>query len=356
EVDSDLEDSAPALPESSFCSDSPRGAARSQLGEFQENLHTFGTTNQGSRGKVMSLEEGDIGTLSLHLSMKPGDYSYFSPCTFSMWAGPEHWRFKPHHRAPAQIPGQGKSRNTKQPFEIAFDESIDFNRHFCETKVPVTLARSLQDSDNSKSTTLPPDFKYDPGNIFQMFLKPDLKVSRVLAAGSSLEPRAGIGDYDYNNPNDTSNFCPALQAADSDDDDDLAHCTGQAEDFNLTAHPEGQGAEFSRVNLTTYGELNLIPEPQKVNRLRIQYAKTAKKIDIKHLKENMWGLLTEGQKKDAAEQEEDAEEEEDKSVVAGEKTLSSITQELHHRLLPQMAQELSVPLAFACLLHLANEK
>ncbi|XP_054252573.1 condensin complex subunit 2 [Indicator indicator] len=353
EVDIDLEESAPALPESSFCSDSPRGAARSQLGEFQENLNTFGTTDQSYRGKVLSLEEGDIGILSLHLSMKPGEYSYFSPSTLSLWAGPEHWRFKPHHRATAQIPGQSKSRSAKKPFEIGFDESIDFNRDFCETKAPVTLARSLQDSNNSKSTTLPPDFNYDPGNIFQMFLKPDIKISRMLAAGSSLEPRAGIGDYDYNNPNDTSNFCPALQAADSDDDNDFAHCTGQAEGFNLPAYPEGQGAELSRVNLTTYGELNLIPEPQKVNKLRIQYAKTAKKIDIKHLKKNMWGLLTE--KKDAAE-EEDAEEEEDKSVVAGEKTLSSITQELHQRLPAQMAQELSVPLAFACLLHLANEK
>ncbi|KFV65276.1 Condensin complex subunit 2, partial [Dryobates pubescens] len=301
------------------------------------------------------LEGGDICSMSLHLSLKAGEYSYFSPRTLSMWAGPEHWRFKPPHRCSTQTVGERKSRAMRKAFELGFDEAMEFKGHFRETKAPVTLARSLLDSDNPRSTTLPPDFNYDPVNVLQLFLKPDVKISRLLSAGSSLEPGAGVGDYDYNNPNDASNFCPALQAADSEDDNDLTHCTGQAEDFNLTAYPGGQAAELSRANLTAYGELNLIPEPQKVNKFMIQYAKTAKKIDIKHLKKNMWGLLTEDQERDAAEVE-NAKQKEDKSVVAGQKTLSSITQELHHRLPSSVAQELSVPLAFACLLHLANEK
>lgn len=51
-----------------------------------------------SRTDVVPFGEGDIGTMCLHLSMKPGEYSYFSPRTLSMWAGPEHWRFKPRHK------------------------------------------------------------------------------------------------------------------------------------------------------------------------------------------------------------------------------------------------------------------
>lgn len=51
-----------------------------------------------SRIDAVSFGEGDIGTMCLHLSMKPGEYSYFSPRTLSMWAGPEHWRFKPRHK------------------------------------------------------------------------------------------------------------------------------------------------------------------------------------------------------------------------------------------------------------------
>ena len=51
-----------------------------------------------SRIDAVPFGEGDIGTMCLHLSMKPGEYSYFSPRTLSMWAGPEHWRFKPRHK------------------------------------------------------------------------------------------------------------------------------------------------------------------------------------------------------------------------------------------------------------------
>lgn len=51
------------------------------------------------RTDTVPFGEGDIGTMCLHLSMKPGEYSYFSPRTLSMWAGPEHWRFKPRHKS-----------------------------------------------------------------------------------------------------------------------------------------------------------------------------------------------------------------------------------------------------------------
>lgn len=174
----------------------------------------------------------------------------------------------------------------------------------------------------------------------------------------SLDHEDEIGEYDYNNPNDTSNFCPALQAADSDDDNDPVQFMGPTGEFNLTVHPEVPEAELNRLaDITTYGELNLVAEPQKVNKIAIQYAKTAKKMDMKTLKKNMWNLLTDGKGKETAAAEmEDAEKEEDASAVAGEKVFSSITKDLFHRLPSGMAKNLSVPLAFACLLHLANEK
>ncbi|XP_059687469.1 condensin complex subunit 2 isoform X3 [Gavia stellata] len=304
--------------------------------------------------------EGDIGTMCLHLSMKPGEYSYFSPRTLSMWAGPEHWRFKPRHKADADSEKETKKRSAKKAFELNFDEDIDFEAYFRKAKASVTLAKSILESQNIKSTTLPTDFSYDPNNILQLFLKPAVKLCRTSEPDSSLDHEDEIGEYDYNNPNDTSNFCPALQAADSDDDNDPVQFMGQAGEFNLTTHPEGQDTELNRlvgdVDITTYGELNLIAEPQKVNKIAIQYAKTAKKMDMKRLKKNMWDLLTDGQKKETAVEVEDAENEKNTSVVAGEKVFSSITKELLHRLPSVMANNLSVPLAFACLLHLANEK
>ncbi|KFP19736.1 Condensin complex subunit 2, partial [Egretta garzetta] len=307
---------------------------------------------------------GDIGSMCLHLSMKPGEYSYFSPRTLSMWAGPEHWRFKPRHKH-ADSERETKKRNAKKAFEINFDEDIDFKAYFRKTKAAVTLAKSILENQNVKSTTLPADFNYDPTNILQLFLKPAVKLCRTSEPDGLLDHEDEIGEYDYNNPNDTSNFCPALQAADSDDDDnDPVQFMGQMGEFNLTAHPEGQDAELNRVagdvDITTYGELNLIAEPQKVNKIAIQYAKTAKKMDMKRLKKNMWELLTDGEKKEVAEVSTGGarylKKEGNTSVVAGEKVFSSITKKLLHRLPSVMANNLSIPLAFVCLLHLANEK
>ncbi|NXQ94789.1 CND2 protein, partial [Sagittarius serpentarius] len=362
ETDSDVEDCVPALPDNNFSSDSPRSTVADKIGEFRENLTSFGTVCQSKRTDVVPFGEGDIRTMCLHLSMKPGEYSYFSPRTLSMWAGPEHWRFRPRHKADADSGKETKKRSAKKAFEINFDEDIDFEAYFRKTKASVTLAKSILESQNVKSTTLPTDFNYDPNNILQLFLKPAIKLFRTSEANSSLDHEDEIGEYDYNNPNDTSNFCPALQAADSDDDNDPVQFMGQTEEFNLTAGPGGQDPELNRavgdVDVATYGELNLIAEPQKVNRITIQYAKTAKKMDMKRLKKNMWDLLTEGQEKETetVAEMQDAEEEEDTSMLAGEKVFSSITKELLHRLPSVMANNLSVPLAFACLLHLANEK
>ncbi|NXX80817.1 CND2 protein, partial [Urocolius indicus] len=358
-TDCDGEDSVP-LPDNDFNSDSPRNTAAEKIGEFTDNPSSFGTVHQSKRTDADPFGEGDVGSMCLHVSVKAGEYSYFSPRILSMWAGPEHWRFKPRHRASVDSERETKKRNPKKAFEINFDEDIDFEACFRKTKAAVTLAKSILECQNMRSTTLPADFNYDPKNILQLFLKPTVKLFSTSKPESSLDHEDHIGEYNYNNPNDTSNFCPALQASDSgDDDDDPVPFMGQTE-FNLTAHPEGQDAELNRAagdaDITTYGELNLIAEPQKINRIAIQYAKTAKQMDMKRLKKSMWHLLTDRQK---AEEVEDAEKEEEKdntSMVAGEKVLSGLTKQLLHRLPALMATNLSVPLAFACLLHLANEK
>ncbi|NXT88603.1 CND2 protein, partial [Anhinga rufa] len=358
EIDSDVEDCVPTLPGDDFNSDSPGSAAADKIGEFMENLNYFGTVKK-KRTDTVPFGVGDIGTMCLHLSMKPGEYSYFSPRTLSMWAGPEHWRFRPRHKLDADSEKETKKkRSVKKAFEINFDENIDFETYFRKTKASITLAKSILESQNLKSTTLPTDFNYDPNNILQLFLKPAIKLCRMLEPDSLLDHKDEIGEYDYNNPNDTSDFCPALQAGDSDDDNNPVQFVDQMGEFNLTAHHEGQDTELSgiagNVNITVYGELNLIAEPEKVNKIAIQYAKTAKKMDMTRLKRDMWDLLAEGEKKQTVAENEDAKKE--TSVVTGEKVFSDITKELLHRLPSVMARNLSVPLAFTCLLHLANEK
>ncbi|XP_003422070.3 condensin complex subunit 2 isoform X2 [Loxodonta africana] len=323
---------------------------------------------QSYQEDVIPLGDGDIGTMCPLLSMKPGEYSYFSPRTMLMWAGPDHWRFRPRHKQDASSKPENKKKSAKKDFEINFEDDIDFDVYFQKTKAATILTKSTLENQNWKSTTLPTDFHYETNNLVQLHLKPGIRLLKLAQdQKTGTEQYEEIGDYDYNNPNDTSNFCPGLQAADSDyeESDDLF--VGPTGAFDLTLYPghppktmqeNNNAPEVQGLDIVTYGESNLVAEPQKVNKIEIHYAKTAKKMDMKKLKQSMWGLLTKFSKKqvDAEANHSEMEKEGGLEEVADEKLFSGLTKDLKKSLPPLMAQNLSIPLAFACLLHLANEK
>ncbi|NWY68355.1 CND2 protein, partial [Erithacus rubecula] len=206
----------------------------------------------------------------------------------AMWAGPEHWRFRPRQPPAPGLEKDSRRRIPRKVFEFDFQEDIDFQAHFRKTKASTTLAKSILESQNFRSTTLPADFNYEPQSLRQLFLKPLVKLSR---SSDPVEAEAGIEDYDYNNPNDTSNFCPALQVPESDDepDDDPA---GFPSEFPAPPEPP-ELSQINGGNIPACGGLELIAEPQKIHKIHIQYAKMAKRMDMRRLKRNMWELLTE---------------------------------------------------------------
>ncbi|XP_006900758.1 PREDICTED: condensin complex subunit 2 [Elephantulus edwardii] len=366
--------------EESDCGDFPEGPLEDDFDANDEADHTTVGSHEEFRSwkepcQVQSCQEdliplgdGDIRTMCPLLSMKPGEYSYFSPRTMSMWAGPEHWHFRPRRKQDATSQSENRKKNTKKDFEINFEDDTDFDAYFHKTKAATVLTRSTLENQNWRATTLPTDFHYEIDNLIQLYLKPGvrlLKKSQEQKAGS--ERYEEIDDYDYNNPNDTSNYCPGLQAADSDyeEPDDLFVGSSGAFDLTLDScrpsktpqENNDASEEMQGIDIMTYGESNLVAEPQKVNKFEIHYAKTAKKMDMKKLKQSMWGFLTELSKKPAEAQANHSEtEKEDAVEVADEKLFSDVTRELKKSLPSLMAQNLSIPLAFACLLHLANEK
>ncbi|KAJ7305119.1 hypothetical protein JRQ81_010976 [Phrynocephalus forsythii] len=205
----------PAL-EDDFDADALDKTVARDLGEFSEKLEPCRIAPASSRKDVVPLGDGDIGSLCLHLFMNPHEYSHFSPRIMSMWAGPEHWHFKPHHKGDANPEKASRRKAAKKAFELHFEEEIDFDSFFRKTRAAMTLSKSTLESQNKKSTTLPADFHYDPDKLTRLLLKPTHWLLKApLQSGSpSLEDE--VGEYDYNNPNDTSNFCPALQYLDQD--------------------------------------------------------------------------------------------------------------------------------------------
>ncbi|KAF7687664.1 condensin complex subunit 2 isoform X1 [Silurus meridionalis] len=290
---------------------------------------------------VIPIGEGDITTMCLQLSDKPREYSYFSPRTMATWVGPGYWLFKPTHKHDHKPEKDIKKRAPKNPLVIDFSEDVHFHNYFRTTRAATTISKSALNTSNKK-TTLPADFQYPLSNLSQLSLKPASTLIVKDKKRISGELAEDIGEYDYNNANDTANFCPRLQVGDSDDE---AECFAGSDD----SRPVTDSLDTDGVS--TYGEDCLVPEPHKVNIIEINYAKTAKKMDMKRLKNSMWSLLTDSPEKPAANA-----EREDSTEVPGEKSFSQSTRTLLRKLPSTMASNLSVPLAFVALLHLANEK
>ncbi|KAK7933158.1 hypothetical protein WMY93_004054 [Mugilogobius chulae] len=283
-------------------------------------------SGSGKGRDVIPIGEGDIATMCLQLSSQPRDYSYFSPRTMATWAGPGYWQFKPKHKY--------------------FSDDVNFDTYFRTTRAATTIAKSTL-TTCTKKTTLPADFQFPPETLSQLSLKPSSSLHQEAQKRLSGELGEGIGDYDYNNANDTANFCPGLQGGDSDDDDPGFAGSDDTQPSTDSFPPPSQDLG----SVSTYGEDDLVPEPFRVNKIEINYAKTAKKMDMKRLKGSMWTLLT-----DSPEKSKEEVETVEKPEVCGEKAFSQTTKSLLQRLPNTMAQNLSVPLAFVALLHLANEK
>uniref|UniRef100_A0A3Q3JMW2 Condensin complex subunit 2 n=1 Tax=Monopterus albus TaxID=43700 RepID=A0A3Q3JMW2_MONAL len=300
------------------------------LGDCEEGFkeHKDGCEAAGSsRGRdVIPIGEGDIATMCLQLSSQPREYSYFSPRTMATWVGPGYWQFKPKHKLDHLPDKEPRKRKPKKAFEIDFTDDVNFDTYFRTTRAATTNSKSALSASNKK-TTLPADFQFPPERLSQLSLKPSSSLSQEGQKRLSGELGEGIGDYDYNNANDTNNFCPGLQGGDSDEDVELFAGSDDTQPSGDSIPAPSQDLQ----DISTYGEQDLVPEPHRVNKIEINYAKTAKNMDMKRLKNSMWTLLAESPEE--------------------------LTEVNYTVILPNtMAQNLSVPLAFVALLHLANEK
>ncbi len=167
-----------------------------------------------------------------------------------------------------------------------------------------------------------------------------------------------VADYDFNNDNDVSNFCPDVNPDGYDDDDNGAGGGGGDDDFFGNPNDEG-GMNTS-----------LVAAPNRVEKISIGYAKQAKKMDMRRLKSIEWDLLSshfllndkendDREMNAAAEKVANGDAAAEKSFdkTSTETSFGSLYKELHvsKKMPPQMAENLSVSLAFVALLHLCNE-
>ena len=77
--------------------------------------------------------------------------------------------------------GQGdknkKSKDKKEAFVIKYEEDVDFDAKFKQTRAATMLTKATLDRYSKTQTTLPEDLHYDSDKLLKPFLKPKVMVS-----------------------------------------------------------------------------------------------------------------------------------------------------------------------------------
>jgi len=252
--------------------------------------------------------------------------SYFDEALQKNWAGPEHWRIRKIKdvNKPATA---AKTRKEKEVFEIDFLSPL--NPSLAETiytQASSNTVISLPKKDwKSKTRNLLPDDKhFNSKQLLRLFLKPKARMGSRrsgfgLKSGNFGQPKEEPapdgemdeaywankegpiaadedappqGDYDANFFQDDGLAMPG--GIDDDDDMEFAdardHFSPGAEDGGasnglnnllnggLPPNTDGEGAFGSQ----------LVTQSRRLRPEYVQYARVAKKVDVRRLKEELW--------------------------------------------------------------------
>ncbi|KAH9500795.1 hypothetical protein Btru_073028 [Bulinus truncatus] len=318
-------------------------------------------TSEFVESAFSDLAQGNASKLRLMLATQPTDYSYFNNVLLQAWAGPAHWKLASSSRQGTNETSDKhtKKRTKKQPFKLTFDMTDDEEKRLLKQSKPdsICISKKTWAGYTKKRTTLPEDKQVDKQEkLFCLFSKPHIKIKP--AVGEAIGVDDGIENYDLNNKNDVENFCPVPR--DDDGDDDLSAAgfdLSNETNFVPASQDNSSQSVFNSLALngTILTQDKLVAAPNKVQKIDIQYAKSAKRVDVKKLKSTIWSILT----KDTAENTEAAASDLATDISVKMQTpchLSELTNTLPTKVSTTMAKNLTIQTVFGCSLYITNEK
>ncbi|KAH8910765.1 condensin subunit H-like protein [Coniochaeta sp. PMI_546] len=334
--------------------------------------------------------------------------SYFDQALQKNWTSAEHWRIRKikDTNKPTE---PARQRKEKQPFEIDFASPLDpavaeviYNQASSNTVI------SLPKKDwKSKSRNLLPDDKhFNSKQLLSLFLKPKARLNRRRTAfGSrsafglgdhqdaadvpqgemdeafwasqkapmpSVENAGGLdettalppqGDYDANFFQDD-----ALPFA-GDDDDDVDEFADARDHFSPglgggdlgVTETVGVTGAFNGLTVTNPADLAfgtmLVTQNRRVRPEYVQYARVAKKVDVRKLKEEIWkGMGLEKLENDPNRSRLPTPPDEDNGKEDPALKFTDVMNDLQRVYPKPVMDDISTSYGFICLLHLANEK
>lgn len=340
--------------------------------DYQDSVLEFGVPNFGDWSSSVE-QEGEAGLsppapgqslATSKVSYETNIMAYFDETLRKNWIGPEHWkvqRIKGSATSSDNAPPKKRIEKLKEPFFIDFlhGEEVDEDALFADGGSSINIPKNQQITNNRNM--LPNDEHFSSQSLIELFLKPQAyafrnkpQLSTTDKANESPEPNVDEMFFAENYHNaeaqpdkqgdyDADFFCNGNDGGDPgfDDEDD---------DFEV---PYSQAADSTNVLLQ--GAEKAMPD-------YINYAKTAKKVNIKLLKDNLWNKLdmpvsatnpAELQTKTNAE---DLQISEESQMSTESRKFTDVIHELKNVYAPQQMTEISTSFCFICLLHLANEK
>ncbi|OAL53462.1 barren [Pyrenochaeta sp. DS3sAY3a] len=352
--------------------------AREAIRDPQARVHTMGLgegEENGAEGEDAALgtEGAQYGLQMTHGRDQEQEniLSYFDQALKKNWAGPEHWRIR-------RVKDAGKAspvtkRKEKEPFEIDFaapmtQATADGLYTPATSNSTISLPRAQW---KSKTRNLLPDDKhFNSRQLLRLFLKPkarmDSRKEGRRAQAPAKEPANGEVDEAYwadqQDPLAEEN-APAQGHYDADffQDDGLPMPGGPMDDDDFadardhfspppTDAPEAMqplDGAFPSSQADAYGA-QLVTQSRRFRPEYVQYAKVAKKVDVKRLKDELWrGIGFEGA---------DVPQDPTSKAVDGSLTFTDVVNNLQDVYPKQAMADISTSYCFICLLHLANEK
>ncbi|CCH44565.1 Condensin complex subunit 2 [Wickerhamomyces ciferrii] len=272
--------------------------------------------------------------------------AYFDHTLRRNWAGPEHWKVKQLKKGKQDLQsstnnGAEKKRKPKKELVINFMEENDEDEEdkiFAKSKNPTTIPVEQQESEDTH--LLPDDVYFSSEQLVRLFLKPDqkLKVFQKKSKQTKFEEADQTRQED-NRQVDATFWADNYKNNDNQDDgfDDYA---GGGDDIDFGGPDDFDDGDniFNTDNIEDKLEFGtqLITGGKKVKSEYVNYSKTAKNVNVKYLKDNLWDAI-------------EVKKEEP------ERNFSEVVQDIGKLYPKEEKKDLSTSFFFICLLHLANE-
>ena len=303
-----------------------------QMRVFDAGLGDDGA-EEGDGVDMMDNDGNDDFNVSMMHAQKPDKMhedilAYFDQALQKNWASAEHWRIR--KIKDVNKPLQTKQRKEKEPFEIDFTSPLDTGlADILYTQASSNSAISLPKKDwKSKTRNLLPDDKhFNSKQLLSLFLKPRARMGRRRNLGKR-HGAFGNGDGHQNVPegemdeafwaaqkapmqsiegNDQDATLPQggydanfFQddglpfAGGLDDDDDIDEFADARDHFSPDRGMDTIGATgaFNGLTVTNPADLAfgtmLVTQNRRVRPEYVNYARVAKKVDVRRLKEELW--------------------------------------------------------------------